>query len=50
LLEPVRERLPADCRRSSQKRRESAGNYYEVHEETPPPAIDFYVPVYLGAL
>jgi len=50
LLEPVRERLPANCSRSSKKHRESASNYYEVHEETPPPAVDFYVLVYLSAL
>jgi hypothetical protein len=50
LLEPVRERLPANCRGSSKKCCESASNYYQVHEETPPPAVDFYVLVYLGML
>jgi hypothetical protein len=50
LLEPVRERFPANCRRRSEERRESTGDYYEVHEQAPPPGGEFQVLVYLSVL
>src|SRR5215831_7991217 len=50
VLEPVRKRLPANCGRSSQERRESAGDHREVHQQTPPPRVDFHVSFNLGML